>query len=74
MFEIMNENIHSMVLESRVHKASRYNWVMADVIYTVSLSAARIFNTFIASLLWLLNLRLNSEVYVQQPAHATFRI
>jgi uncharacterized protein YifN (PemK superfamily) len=38
MFEIMNENVHSVVLESTVHKASRCNWVMADVIYTFSLN------------------------------------
>jgi len=27
-----------MVLESTVHKASRYNWVMADAIFTFSLN------------------------------------
>jgi len=27
-----------MVLESTVHKASRYNWVMADVIHTFPLN------------------------------------
>jgi hypothetical protein len=60
-----------MGLESTAYKASRYNWVLADVIYTFSINwlaeYASYFQYFIASILYLLNFTLTSEVYVNIP-------
>jgi hypothetical protein len=51
-FWIYERKHTGLVLESRVHKACRYNWVMADVIYTFSLSRVRLVCSVLLSSLY----------------------